>query len=96
MIYLPKCCTSNDNTVQGRIFLSDGGKSVQKLLESVDEPVRPEMLAYGDATDIGVHEMWQIQRARVALCKEYLDRWQAAKIDVLLCTLTFISSDTLI
>jgi amidase len=58
---------------------------VKKLLDPVDEPLRPEMKDYGEADDIGVHEMWQIHKARVNICKQYLERWKAAKIDVLLC-----------
>jgi amidase len=77
----------NANRGQARIFLSDGGKSIKKLLDPVGEPLRPEMAGYGTAKDIGVHEMWQIHRERVDICKHYLERWKAAKIDILLCVL---------
>ncbi|KAL2833984.1 amidase signature domain-containing protein [Aspergillus pseudoustus] len=71
-----------------RMFVADGGKSVQKLLEPTGEPFRPEMQAYADATELGVYDMWQLQLKRNELCKSYLDRWNAAGIDAVLCPVT--------
>ncbi|CZT21591.1 related to general amidase [Ramularia collo-cygni] len=68
----------------GRFFVSDGGKSIEKILKPVDEPWRPEMKGYEDAGEIGVHELWQLQSRRTALCKRYLDRWEAAGLDAIL------------
>lgn len=72
------------------MFLADGGKSVRKLLEPTKEPFRPEMQDYANATEIGVYAMWQIQLARNSLCKSYLDRWNEAGIDAVLCILPLI------
>lgn len=67
------------------MFIADGGKSVRNLLNPTGEPFRPEMKMYETATELGVHEMWQVQGARNALCKSYLDRWNAVGIDAVLC-----------
>ncbi|KAL3464859.1 amidase signature domain-containing protein [Aspergillus heterothallicus] len=71
-----------------RMFVADGGKSVRKLLEPTGEPFRPEMQAYADASELGVHEMWQLHLKRNELCKSYLDRWNEADIDAVLCPAT--------
>lgn len=71
--------------ILARFFLSDGGKSVEKILEPVNEPWRPEMRAYEEATEMGVHTLWRLHVERTNLCKAYLDRWRAAGIDCILC-----------
>ncbi|KAJ5381672.1 uncharacterized protein N7496_004100 [Penicillium cataractarum] len=76
----------------GGIFLADGGKSVRKLLEPTGEPFRPEMKPYEEANDIGVYDLWQMQVKRNSLCKSYLDRWNEAGIDAILCPTTPYSS----
>lgn len=68
-----------------RMFLADGGKSVRKLLGSTNEPFRPEMAAYETATETGVYDMWQIHLERTDLQKRYLDRWNAADLDGIIC-----------
>ncbi|KAL2823254.1 amidase signature domain-containing protein [Aspergillus cavernicola] len=75
-----------------RMFVADGGKSVRKLLEPTQEPFRPEMKAYEDATEVGTYEMWQIHLARNTLCKSYIDRWNETGIDAILCPTTPYSS----
>ena len=37
------------------------------------------MMGYAAATEIGVYDMWQIQRERTELCKMYMDRWNACE-----------------
>ncbi|KAL4925634.1 amidase signature domain-containing protein [Aspergillus undulatus] len=71
-----------------QMFVADGGKSVRKLLEPTGEPFRPEMAMYSEAKELGVHEMWQVHLERNALCKSYLDRWNEAGIDAVLCPAT--------
>ncbi|TPX26534.1 hypothetical protein DIZ76_011996 [Coccidioides immitis] len=73
------------NDILDRFFLSDGGKSVQKLLSLSDEPIRPEMERYGRAVDRGVYELWQLHAERNTLQKEYIDRWSTAGLDAILC-----------
>jgi len=68
----------------GKFFTADGGTSVHDILKPVDEPFRPEMQAYADAKEIGVHELWKTQSQRTALCKRYLDRFTKAGIDAIL------------
>ncbi|KAI5365539.1 putative amidase [Septoria linicola] len=63
----------------GRFFVADGGTSIEKILEPVGEPWRPEMEPYKQAKDIGAYELWQLQKRRTALAKRYLDRWAAVE-----------------
>jgi amidase len=69
----------------GRFFVADGGKSVKEALAPVNEPVREEMMPYADAQEIGVHALWKLQAKRSKLCKDYLDRWNEAGLDAILC-----------
>ncbi|ROW14069.1 hypothetical protein VPNG_04082 [Cytospora leucostoma] len=69
----------------GRMFLADGAKSIRKELERSGEPFRPEMSAYAAAREIGTYEMWQLHLERTDLQKRYLDRWNQAGIDAILC-----------
>lgn len=72
----------------GRLFVADGGKSIQKELERCGEPMRPEMEAYEKATELGTYDMWQLHLERTDLQKRYLDRWNQAGIDAILCPTT--------
>ena len=74
--------------VLGRMFTADGGKSVKKLLEPVNEPFHPEMQHYETAEELGSYDMWQLHLQRTELCKNYLDLWNAAGIDGILCPTT--------
>ncbi|KAK3715412.1 hypothetical protein LTR37_007140 [Vermiconidia calcicola] len=65
--------------LMGKFFTADGGKSVRKILEPVGEPFRPEMKSYETANDLGVYDLWQLQKQRTALQKKYLDRWAACE-----------------
>jgi amidase len=72
-----------------KFFLSDGGKSIRKILEEVDEPFRPEMKAYETASELGVYDLWQLQRERTDLSKMYLDKWAASNgVDAILLPTT--------
>ncbi|OJJ03899.1 hypothetical protein ASPVEDRAFT_135038 [Aspergillus versicolor CBS 583.65] len=70
------------------LLLADGGTSVRKLLEPTGEPFRPEMRVNQEAEEMSVYDLWQTQRHRNTLCKSYLDRWNTAGIDALLCPAT--------
>lgn len=76
----------------GRMFVADGGLSIQKELERSGEPLREEMAAYGAAKELGTYEMWQIHMERTDFQKRYLDRWNEAGIDAVLCPTTPFSS----
>ncbi|KAE8162563.1 amidase signature domain-containing protein [Aspergillus tamarii] len=75
-----------------RKFVADGGKSVRGLLAPTGEPFREEMRDYEKATELGVHEMWQIHLERNNLQKDYLHRWNTSGIDGILCPTTPYSS----
>ncbi|KAF2677776.1 amidase [Lentithecium fluviatile CBS 122367] len=79
--------------ILGRMFVADGGKSVQALLAPTEEPFRPEMIQYKEATEIGVHEMWQLHTDRSELQRQYLDQWSAQEgLDAILAPTTPYSS----
>jgi amidase len=58
------------------MFVADGGKSVRALLAPTEEPFRPEMIQYKEATELGVHGMWQLQTERSELQRQYLAQWK--------------------
>jgi len=61
----------------GRMFVADGGKSVEALLGVTGEPYRPEMLQYKDAKELGVYDMWKLHTERSELQRQYLEQWMA-------------------
>jgi amidase len=65
------------DSVKGKMFVADGGKSVEGLLEPTGEPFRPEMQAYADAKELGVHDMWKLQAERSHLQQQYLEQWMS-------------------
>ncbi|KAJ4022482.1 hypothetical protein NW766_001517 [Fusarium irregulare] len=71
-----------------RMFLADGGQTIRKELERTDEPWRPEMEAYSTARDLSTSEMWRLQLERTAFQNKYLDRWNKAGIDAIICPTT--------
>lgn len=79
-------------TLLGRMFVADGGKSIRKEIERSGEPWRPEMEAQKTATELSTSEMWQLHIDRVEYQKRYLDRWNKAGIDAILCPTTPYSS----
>jgi amidase len=61
----------------GRMFVADGGKSVEALLGKTGEPYRPEMQQYADAKELGVYDMWKLQLERSELQRQYLEQWMS-------------------
>ncbi|KAM0337126.1 hypothetical protein ACHAPQ_003401 [Fusarium lateritium] len=72
----------------GRMFLADGGQTIRNELERTDEPWRPEMEAYRTAQDLSTSEMWKLHLERTAFQNRYLDRWNQAGIDAIICPTT--------
>lgn len=71
------------------MFVADGGRTVRQLLAPTQEPFRPELSRYEDATELGIYDMWQLHLERTKLLKEYLDQWNACEgLDALLCPTT--------
>ncbi|POS69895.1 amidase [Diaporthe helianthi] len=75
-----------------RMFFADGAVSIRKQLERTGEPIRPEMSAYAEAKELGTYDMWQLHLERTDFQKRYLDRWNDARIDAILCPTTPYSS----
>ncbi|KAG8410956.1 hypothetical protein J3459_016779 [Metarhizium acridum] len=69
----------------GRMFVADGGTAIRKQLERTGEPWRPEMEQYRNAKELSTYEMWNLQLERVDFLNRYLDRWNRAGIDAILC-----------
>lgn len=61
----------------GRMFLADGGKSVEALLAPTGEPYRPEMVQYKEAKELGVLDMWKLHLERSELARQYLEQWMS-------------------
>jgi amidase len=61
----------------GRMFVADGGKSVEALLAPTGEPYRPEMEMYKEAKELGVHDMWRLHLERSELQRQYLEQWMS-------------------
>ena len=59
------------------MFVADGGKSVQALLDPTGEPIRPEMQMYADAKELGVYDMWKLHSTRSELQRQYLEQWNS-------------------
>ncbi|KAF2868625.1 amidase signature domain-containing protein [Massariosphaeria phaeospora] len=77
----------------GRMFVADGGKSVEALLALTGEPIRPEMISYEQANELGTHAMWQLHSERSELQKQYLDQWMAMDgLDAILAPTTPFAS----
>jgi len=88
MVDWPKDDHAEAGEILMRFFTADGGTSVRKILEPVKEPIRPEMKDYEEAKEMGVYDLWQLQKQRTSLCKRYLDRWAAFGIDAILSPTT--------
>jgi hypothetical protein len=72
------------------MFVADGGKSVAALLAPTDEPWRPEMKPYEDATELGVYDMWKLQLERTELQRQYLEQWMSVDgLDAILCKFSY-------
>lgn len=76
----------------GRMFLADGAESIRNVLDRTKEPFRPEMEDYSKATMLSTYDMWQVHLERTDFQKRYLDRWNEAGIDAILCPTTPFSS----
>ncbi|OOF91092.1 hypothetical protein ASPCADRAFT_211370 [Aspergillus carbonarius ITEM 5010] len=72
-------------------YTVDGGEDIRRDVEAAGEPYIPHVEALVNrGKPISVYEYWQLNRKKVALQKNYLDKWNAARspsgrpIDVLL------------
>ncbi|KAF2736543.1 acetamidase-like protein [Polyplosphaeria fusca] len=75
--------------ILGRLFVADGGKSVRALLEPTDEPFRPEMASYAEATELGTYDMWKLHIERSELQRQYLEQWMShGELDAILAPTT--------
>ena len=72
-------------TLLNRMFVADGGNAVRDELNRTGEPVRPEMVWLTQFKELSTSEMWRLHIERTAFQKKYLDRWNEAGIDAILC-----------
>ncbi|KAK7416654.1 hypothetical protein QQZ08_011920 [Neonectria magnoliae] len=68
-----------------RMFVADGGTAIRKELQRTGEPWRPEMEEYQVAKELGTYDMWLMHLERTEFQNRYLDRWNKAGIDAILC-----------
>jgi amidase len=72
------------------MFVADGGKSVRALLEPTEEPFRPEMKQYEQASELGTYDLWKLQAERSELQRQFLSQWMSYDgLDAILCKLRF-------
>lgn len=71
-----------------RMFLADGGKTIEHELKRTGEPWRNEMQDYSTAEELGTTDMWKLHLERTAFQNKYLDRWNAAELDAIICPTT--------
>lgn len=71
-----------------RMFLADGGKTIEHELQRTGEPWRDEMRDYSTAQELGTAEMWKLHLERTAFQNKYLDRWNAEGLDAIICPTT--------
>ncbi|KFY15664.1 hypothetical protein V492_01861 [Pseudogymnoascus sp. VKM F-4246] len=57
------------------LFTADGGKTIRSQLEKGGEPALQFMDNFLQSKEIGVYDMWQLQRERNQIWKEWLDQW---------------------
>lgn len=72
-------------TLLSRMFVADGGVAIRKELERTGEPWRPELEQYRLAPELSTYEMWNLHLERVSFQNRYLDRWNEAGIDAIIC-----------
>lgn len=73
------------NSLLGRMFVADGGTTILNEFKRTGEPGRPEMAEYANARDLSSSEMWKLQLERTEYQNRYMDRWNEAGIDAILC-----------
>ncbi|CBX97749.1 hypothetical protein IAQ61_001049 [Plenodomus lingam] len=75
-------------SILARMFVADGGKSVETLLAPTKEPFRPEMQPYADAKELGTYDMWQLHIEKSELQRQYLEQWMSHGLDAILAPTT--------
>ncbi|KAF2820221.1 amidase [Ophiobolus disseminans] len=81
--------------ILGRMFVADGGKSVEALLAPTNEPYRPEMTMYKEAKELGVSDMWKLHLERSEIQRQYLEQWMSyGDLDAILAPTTPYASVT--
>ncbi|KAH8681846.1 amidase [Xylariales sp. PMI_506] len=79
-------------SILNRFFVADGGRTIKHELTRTGEPWRPEMVAYESAQELGTADMWKLHLERNDFQNRYLDRWNAAGIDAILCPTTAVAT----
>lgn len=54
---------------------------MRNILQESGEPWRPELMAYEQASDMGVHDLWLLQKERTTLQADYLRHVVDAGVD---------------
>ncbi|RCI13550.1 hypothetical protein L249_5594 [Ophiocordyceps polyrhachis-furcata BCC 54312] len=68
-----------------RMFVADGGDAIRSVLGRCGEPWPAQLQPYKEATELGTSAMWRLQTERTEFQCRYLERWNAAAIDAVLC-----------
>ncbi|PFH56808.1 hypothetical protein XA68_15958 [Ophiocordyceps unilateralis] len=68
-----------------RMFVADGGAAIRAAIQCSGEPWPAQLRPYESATELGTSDMWRLQTERTEFRCRYLDRWNEAAIDAILC-----------
>lgn len=62
-----------------KTYQADGGKDIQKSLESSGEPLVSRAFVGSVETEISVYDYWQLSEARSKYAIKYLDKWNQTR-----------------
>ncbi|RDA90709.1 hypothetical protein CP533_4948 [Ophiocordyceps camponoti-saundersi (nom. inval.)] len=75
-----------------RMFVADGGDAIRTVIERSGEPWPAQLRPYETATELSTSAMWRLQTERSGFQCRYLERWNAAAIDAILCPVMAFNS----
>lgn len=67
-----------------RLFTVDGGKTISSQIAAGNEPWPTGIKSFADAKEVGVYDLWQLQKEKATILKEWLDAYNSTGIDALL------------
>lgn len=62
-----------------RLFTVDGGRTIRNQIEAGNEPWPKPLETFSNLKEVGTYDLWQLQRERNQIWKEWLDQWNAAE-----------------
>ena len=66
------------------LFTVDGGKSITQQIEAGNEPWPTGIKSFGQAQGVSAYDLWQMQKEKAAVCKEWIDKFNSTGVDGLI------------